>query len=325
MEGYITAIIVILCIIALFIILKVYIKLSRGWDRSATCLVGKTIIVTGANSGIGYWTALDFAKRGGRVILACRDPKRAEEARANIVEATGNPNVVVKLVDLGSLSSVREFAKDINATEPRLDILVNNAGAGGLGHVMTPDGMSITMQINHFGPFLLTLLLVELLKKSAPSRIINVSSELAHHGRVNLDDLNGFPGGIFKGAFEYMKNKLCNVLFTNELARRLQGTGVVANSIEPGAVKTEFFKNLSSVSKAFANTFADLFYRSAEEGAQTSIYAAVSKEINGVSGAFFGDCKKKSMPKRGRDLDFARRLWEKSEEFVKLTPEEKVL
>ncbi|KAF2897601.1 hypothetical protein ILUMI_08570 [Ignelater luminosus] len=297
-----------------------------GWDRSSTCLVGKTAIVTGSNSGIGFYTAQDFAKRGARVILACRDSKRAEEARSKIVEATGNPNVVVRILDLGSLDSIRAFAKEINETEERLDILVNNAGVAGFEHQLTADGLSLTMQINHFGPFLLTYLLIGLLKKSAPSRVVNVSSDAAMIAKLDLENLNGPPNAFLTKTVDYANSKLCNILFTNELALRLEGSGVETYSIHPGAVKTEFFKNMSSTaSRKVFETAAKMFYKTAEEGAQTSIYASVSKDVIGKSGEYFADCKKNRKPRAARDKELAKKLWEKSEEFVKLTAEERQL
>jgi retinol dehydrogenase-11 len=142
------------------LLVKTYAKLTTGWCRSQTCLVGKTAIVTGANTGIGFETALDFAKRGARVILACRDEQRANEARDRIVEETGNENVMVRLINMSSFDSVRAFAKEINAREDRLDILVNNAGAGGIGDKQSQDGHVLLMQINYFSSFLLTHLLI---------------------------------------------------------------------------------------------------------------------------------------------------------------------
>mgnify|MGYP005984370703 FL=1 len=169
--------IIFLIIFVLLIVFKIYMKVTTGWCRSHTCLVGKTAIVTGANTGkcalvtsgklkvilgIGYDTALDFAKRGARVILACRDEGRAEEARIRIVEETGNKNIVVQLIDMSSFETVREFAKRINETEERLDILVNNAGAAGIGDKRSKDGHVLLMQINYFSAFLLTNLLIGL-------------------------------------------------------------------------------------------------------------------------------------------------------------------
>ncbi|KAF2897600.1 hypothetical protein ILUMI_08569 [Ignelater luminosus] len=306
-------------------IFKIFLKLTTGWDRSPTCLVGKTAIITGANSGIGFYTAQDFAKRGARVILACRNRQKAEEAKFKIIEATGNPNVVVRIVDLSSLASVRAFAKEINETETRLDILVNNAGLGGMEHQLTADGLSLIMQSNHFGPFLLTHLLTELLKKCAPSRVVNVSSKAADYGKLDLNNLNGPPDSYFTKSRDYANTKLCNILFTAELARRLKGSGVETYVIQPGLVKTEILQHLPLINRLAVQALASITHKNGEEGAQTSIYASVSKDVIGKSGEYFGECKKWRMPSAAKNKELARKLWEKSEELVQLTHQERQL
>jgi len=309
-------------IATLLIIFKVWLKWVVAWDRSYTCLVGKTTIVTGANTGIGYYTALDFAKRGARVILACRNKDKAEKAREKIVEASGNQNVVVKLVDFGSLASVRKFAEEINSMEERLDILVNNAGAIGFEHITTDDGLNLYMQSNHFSAFLLTNLLIDLLKKSAPSRIVNVSSIASTWAKLDINNLNAFNDGNTT----YANSKLCNVLFTNELARKLKGSGVETNSLHPGFVHTEIGRGLPTFIKLPLTAFAKTLFRTSEEGAQTSIYVAVSKDVQGVSGEYYDNCRVgwlPSMAKAARDEGLAKKLWEKSEEFVKLNAAER--
>jgi retinol dehydrogenase-11 len=278
--------------------------------KSSKCLVGKTAIVTGANTGIGYVTALDFAKRGCRVILACRNRDRANDAKNKIVSLTGNENVVVKLIDMESLASVREFAKDINTTESRLDILVNNAGAADLPDKTTEDGLQVEMAINYFSPFLLTNLLLNLLKASAPSRVVNVSSALAKLIRsLNLDELNKFDGDWNL----YNKSKLCNIYFTQELARRLEGTGVTTYSLHPGAVHTDF-QRFSS----FLNYVASKCFKTPEEGAQTSIYLSVEDGIEQYNGQHFEDCKPVKPYCAARDENTAKKLWEISEQLVGL-------
>ncbi|KAF2896728.1 hypothetical protein ILUMI_09447 [Ignelater luminosus] len=304
------------------IIIKVAYKLSIGWDRSPTCLIGKTTIVTGANSGIGYITALDFAKRGARVILACRDRNKAEKAKNEIIAQTGNPNIFARIIDFALLASVRLFAEEINNSEKRLDILVNNAGAGGLPETTTEDGLNLLMQVNHFGPALLTLLLIDLLKKSAPSRIVNVSSIAAHGARLDPTDLNAWPDSQ---TINYCNSKLCVTIFTNELARRLRGTNVVANSLHPGTVRTELFREMPCIMKEIFHAFLYVWCKTAEEGAQTSIYVAVSKDIEGVSGEYFDNCRiawLPPMPKMARDESVAVTVWKKTEEHIRLTPEE---
>ncbi|KAF5307642.1 hypothetical protein FQR65_LT06697 [Abscondita terminalis] len=323
MDPLVVALAVVLFTTILLLLVKLYAELSVGWNRSPTCLVGKTAIVTGSNIGIGYYTALDFAKRGARVILACRNIKKAEEAKLKIIEATGNEKVVVKTLNLASFKSVREFVKDVTESEERLDILVNNAGCAVFTQPFTEDGLSSSLQTNHFGPFLLTVLLTDLLKKSAPSRIVTVSSVFAAYGRLNLDDLNESTK-FLPALSDYCKVKLCNMLFTTELAQRLRGTGVTANVVHPGAIRSDILKDAPTL---FTKLFAicmKLFFLSTEAGCQTSTYVAVAKELSGVSGKYFKDCAESDFPKSAQDKALAKKLWGKSEDIVKLTPEQRL-
>ncbi|XP_063905047.1 retinol dehydrogenase 11-like [Zophobas morio] len=277
--------------------------------KSKKCLLGKTAIVTGANTGIGYETALEFAKRGCRVIMACRNQEKAHAAREKIVQATGNENVVVKSINLDTLSSVRAFAKDINENEDRLDLLVNNAGAAYLPDQTTEDGLQLEMACNYFSPFLLTVLLLDLLKKSAPSRIINVSSTAALFIRnLNLEELNKYAGWML-----YCRTKLCQIYFTQELARRLEGTEVTTYSLHPGAVNTEFLR-----SSTLGSWVASKMFKTAEEGAQTSIYLALEDGIEEHNGEHFEDCKRVKPYCGARDEEKRKKLWEISEEMVGL-------
>ncbi|XP_016126815.1 retinol dehydrogenase 13-like [Sinocyclocheilus grahami] len=208
-------------------ILAIIVRAQRkaSWNPRAcpVKLKGKTAIVTGANTGIGKFIALDFARRGVRVILACRSEARGTAALQEIRESTGNQNVHLRLLDTSSLGSVRKFAARILEDEKELHILVNNAGASGLPSKITADGLEITFATNHVGPFLLTSLLLDLLKESAPARIVNVSSMNHWKGEVNFDH---FRGHNLKHVMDaaYNHTKLHNVIWTNELARRLQGT-----------------------------------------------------------------------------------------------------
>lgn len=182
--------------------------------------------------------------RGARVILACRNEKAAREAQNRIIKETNNPNVIVKIINLLSLKSVRNFAVDFNATEERLDILVNNAGAGILGDNYTEDNLQITMQVNHFSPFLLTILLLKKLKQSTPSRIVNVASFSGYFSLLKPEELNYFPKGFFADAKAYANSKLCNILFTRVLAAKLKGSGISVNALHPGCVHTDLFRNV---------------------------------------------------------------------------------
>lgn len=294
--------------------------LTTGICKSSRHLVGKVVIVTGANTGIGFPTAKDLAERGARVILGCRKQEKGIAARDSIIATTGNSDVHYKHLDLASLNSVRKFAEDIIKNEKRLDVLVNNAGIYETDHVKTEDGLSLIMQSNHFGPFLLTSLLLPLLKKSAPSRIVNVSSLAHRSGKLEFDNLNfeKETKESFSKRQAYQNSKMCNVLMTLELARRLEGTGVTANCLHPGVIATDI---LSSLKKKWFHPFLlllKIFCKSPREGAQTTIFLAVSPEVEGVTGKYYADCRESNIAHSARDTDLARKLWEVSEKLVGL-------
>ncbi|CAH0702901.1 unnamed protein product [Spodoptera exigua] len=272
--------------IALIFLIKVYCKLTTGLCRNSKHLVGKVAIVTGGNKGIGFETAKNFAERGARVILACRSEELGSAARDQIIASTGNSDVHYRHLDLSSLASVRTFADGIIKSENRLDILVNNAGVYEVPYEKTKDGLLLAAQTNHFGPFLLTCLLLPLLKTSAPSRIINVSSMVHRNGTVDLDNLNAEKET--KETYSYRKvyanTKLYNILMTVELAERLKGTGVTANSLHPGVVSTDILLKLKSNWIRKLMPYISKLFKTQWEGAQTSIYLAVSPEVEGVSG-----------------------------------------
>ncbi|XP_042634701.1 retinol dehydrogenase 12-like [Cyprinus carpio] len=275
-------------------ILAIIVRAQRkaSWNPRAcpVKLKGKTAIVTGANTGIGKFIALDFARRGARVILACRSEVRGTAALQEIRGSTGNQNVHLRLLDTSSLNSVRKFASRILEEEKELHILVNNAGASGLPGKITADGLEITFATNHVGPFLLTSLLLDLLKKSAPARIVNVSSMNHWKGEVNFDH---FHGRNLKHVMDaaYNHTKLHNIIWTNELARRLQGTGVTANSLHPGVVMTDIMRNYNFIIRFLFNLVGFFFFKTAEEGAFSPIYCAVSEEVEGITGKYFdSDC-----------------------------------
>ncbi|KAG7476539.1 hypothetical protein MATL_G00084030 [Megalops atlanticus] len=265
----------------------------RGpWDPRACPveLKGKTAIVTGANTGIGKFVALDFARRGARVILACRSEARGSAAMREIRQRSGNEDVHLRLVDTSSLTSVREFADRILKEEKQLHILVNNAGASGLPTQITSDGLEVSFATNHVGPFLLTNLLLDLMKRSAPARIVTVSS--ANHWRGTVD-FSHFRGDNISYGMDtvYNHTKLHNIICTNELARRLQGTGVTANSLHPGVVMTEVMRHYNLLMRFLFNLVGIFFFKSAKEGAVSTIYCAVSEEVEGITGKYFdSDC-----------------------------------
>jgi NAD(P)-dependent dehydrogenase (short-subunit alcohol dehydrogenase family) len=248
-------------------------------------MIGKVCIVTGANTGIGKETALGLARLGATVVLVCRDRQRGEEAQRDIKQKTGNNNVELMLCDLSSQRSITQFTTEFEQRHDRLDVLVNNAGVVLRGHSMTEDGVESTFAINHLGYFLITNLLLDLLKKSAPSRIVNVASAAHHYGKL---DVNSWPTGRDYSTFgAYANSKLANVLFTHELARRLIGTSVTANCLHPGPVGTNLFRGLPK----FLQTLIKLITISPERGARTSIYLASSPKVEGISGKYFARCR----------------------------------
>ncbi|XP_072939567.1 retinol dehydrogenase 11-like [Epargyreus clarus] len=298
----------------------VFCKLTSGICKCSRHLVGKVAIVTGGNTGIGFETAKDLAERGARVILACRNEDRGTTAQNKIRNATGNNDVHFMKLDLASLSSVRAFVENITRTENRLDILINNAGINGSDIVKTGDGLVEGMQINHFGPFLLTYLLLPLLKNSAPSRIINVSSEAHYRAKLDIEDLNmDKKVEKTKSKYEmYSNSKLCNILMTTELSRKLEGTEVTCNALHPGVVNTDILEQIDVPIFKYVLPLVRSFFKTPWEGAQTSIYLAVSPDVKDVSGAYFRDCHIGSCSKEARDSELARKLWEKSVELVGL-------
>ncbi|XP_041639388.1 retinol dehydrogenase 11 [Cheilinus undulatus] len=273
-------------------LLAFVVRLQRkgSWDpRACTVkLTGKTAIVTGANTGIGKFIALDFAQRGARVILACRSESRGMAALKEIRKKSGNPDVHLRLVDVSSMESVRKFAKEILEEEKALHILVNNAGVSGLPRQITKEGLDMTFATNHLGPFLLTNLLLDLMKNSAPSRIVTVSSVNHKRGEVDFSHFHG-ENLTYHMDTVYNHTKLHNIICTNELACRLKGTGVTANSVHPGIVMTEVMRHYPFIIQLIFNIIGFFFFKSPQEGAVSSIYCAVAEETDGITGKYF-DC-----------------------------------
>ncbi|XP_066044365.1 retinol dehydrogenase 12-like isoform X2 [Chamaea fasciata] len=285
---------------------------AGGRCKSTARLEGKVVIITGANTGIGKETARDLAQRGARVIIACRDIAKAEAAATEIRAETGNQQVIVKKLDLADTKSIREFAENFLAEEKELHVLINNAGVMLCPYSKTADGFEMHLGVNHLGHFLLTFLLLECLKQSAPARIVNVSS-LAHHGgRIRFHDLHGEKS--YNCGLAYCHSKLANVLFTRELARRLQGTKVTANALHPGSVSSELVRH-SFVMTWLWKIFS-FFLKTPCEGAQTSIYCAVAEELESVTGQYFSDCQPAYVSPRGRDDETAKKLWSVSCELL---------
>ena len=275
---------------------------------------GKVCLVTGATSGIGRVTAGALAARGATVVIAGRNPAKVEEAAAQITAATGNDSIQYLLADFADLQQVEEMAAAFKERYNRLDVLVNNAGTYfNRRHIL--DGVEMTFLVNHLAPFLLTNLLLEVLKASAPARIITVSSDAHKYDQMNFDDLS-FKRGYF-GMRAYARSKLANILFTYELARRLQGTSVTANVVHPGQVATNIWRTNFGILGPLLKWFIGLNALTPEEGADTVIYLASSPEVEGVSGKYF--IKRRAVPSSplSYDEEVARRLWEVS---TALTP-----
>ncbi|XP_012692940.1 retinol dehydrogenase 12 [Clupea harengus] len=297
----------------------------RRWIAGGTCrsqarLDGKTVLITGANTGIGKETACDMARRGARVVMACRDLIRAERTAEYIRTSTGNGNVVVRHLDLASLYSVRQFAKEFLVTEDRLDILINNAGVMMCPKWVTEDGYETQLAVNHLGHFLLTAMLIGVLRRSNPSRVVNVASIAHKGGKIDFDDLF-FDKRPYSSLVSYRQSKLANVLFSRELARRMRGTGVSSFSLHPGVIRTELGRHVESWFP-FLKTVLMLpsyaFMKTPREGAQTSIYCAVTEGLESKSGCYFSDCSEKEVAPEGRDDVAASRLWEMSVRLVGL-------
>ena len=269
---------------------------------------GKVAIVTGSNTGIGKATAKGLLAEGAKVILACRDVAKGEAARAELAAATGRTALRVMPLDLGSAASIRAFAAQVRAEEPRLDVLVNNAGVWPTTRGTTADGFESTFGVNHLGTFLLTRELLPLLKSSSPSRIVVVSALLHYRGRIDWDDLQ-FERRKYSGLAAYCQSKLCNVLFTLALARRLEGTGVTVNAVHPGVVATELSRNFPKLLVKLSN----LFLMTPEQGAQCSLYVATAPELGATSGKYFERSKPKRPAKAALDVGAQERLWALSE------------
>ncbi|XP_008282566.1 retinol dehydrogenase 14b [Stegastes partitus] len=282
---------------------------------------GKTVIVTGANSGIGKAVAGELLKVHARVIMACRDLPSAEEAAQEIKKQAGpeQGEVVIKHLDLASLTSVRTFCDEIKDEESKIDVLINNAGVYQCPYTKTEDGFEMQFGVNHLGHFLLTHLLLDILKTSAPSRIIVVSSKLYKYGQINFDDLNSENN--YDKAFCYSQSKLANLLFTLELARQLEGTGVTVNALTPGIVRTRLGRHVQIplLAKPLFHLASLAFFKSPLEGAQTPLYLACSPEVEGVSGKCFANCKEEELMAKATDNQAAKKLWDISMRMVGLT------
>jgi NAD(P)-dependent dehydrogenase (short-subunit alcohol dehydrogenase family) len=280
-----------------------------------TTMAGKTVLVTGGTGGIGLATATGLAHLGASVGIVGRDSSRAAAA-ADRIRAAGGGEVQVFTGDLSSQREVRAVAEQVLTAYPRLDVLVNNVGGYWATRHTTEDGLERTFAVNHLAPFLLTNLLLDRLTASAPARVVTVSSGAQAMGRLDFDDLQGARS--YRGQRAYNQSKLANVMFTYELARRLEGTGVTANVLHPGVVRTSFGQEDSGRWMRLMLPLVRPFMKTPEQGAKTSIHCASSPELDGVSGTYFADCRPKASSRASYDVDAAARLWQVSAELVGL-------
>ena len=276
----------------------------------------KVCMVTGASSGIGKETARKLVELGATVVMVCRNRRRGEKAMSEIESAGGDARVELLLADFTSLDAVRAVAKEFLEKHGSLHVLVNNAGGVHLMRSTTPDGFETTFQVDYLSHFLLTNLLLGALKKGAPSRIVNVSSASHYGGHLNFADIQMKKGyGVMRA---YSQAKLAQVLFTYELSRRLEGTGVTANCLHPGTVATNIWKG-SMGPFSFLGNISRLFLVSPQEGAETPVYLASSPEVDGVTGKYYDHMREKQSSAESHDQASAMRLWDESEKMTGLS------
>jgi NAD(P)-dependent dehydrogenase (short-subunit alcohol dehydrogenase family) len=288
---------------------------------------GKICIITGSNSGIGKETAIALAMMGAKIVMVVRDQERGEKARTEIVKQTRNDSVDLMICDLSSMDSIRHFAEEFKKKYDRLDVLINNAGASFSKREVTSEGFERNLAVNYLGPFLLIHELLDLLKVSAPSRIINVSSGLAKNGKVDLDDLQSeknYTGTKFYSPSRspgYDNAKLMLMMFTYELARRLKGSGVTVNVLMPGFTATNLGKSSGSLGSYIIFKMVRPMQQSAREGAETSIYLASSDDVKDMTGKCFAKKKEVASCPASYDEELQKRLWNNTESVLGLAPD----
>ena len=283
-----------------------------AWD-----IRGKTVLVTGATSGIGLEASVALARQGARVIMVGRNQAKTEAARADVASRSGSKEVSSLLADFASQASVRALADAVRSRADRLDVLVNNAGGVNKARTVTADGIETTFAVNHLGYFLLTNLLLDLVVKSAPARVVTVASVGHRRGTLDFDDL-GFERGGYSIMRAYSRSKLANILFANELARRRAGSGVTSNSLHPGSVDTNIWSGAPLWAKPIIQVLLRPFFISAEKGGERIVQLAASPELEGVTGKYFEDGKVVDPAPLARDASLATRLWDVSARMVGL-------
>lgn len=275
---------------------------------------GKTVVLTGANTGIGKQTSLELARRGAHVVMACRSLERAEAARAEIErEAGGHGKLEVRELDLGSFDSIRAFAARANAELPRIDVLLNNAGIFPQKLTKTSEGYESQFGVNYLGPFLLTQLLQDKLRASAPSRIIHLTSMLHAKGSLDFESFRGEKP--YKASVAYNQSKLANLVFSNELARRLEGTGVTSNAVHPGAISTDITRDLPWIVRKLIG----FVFKGVERGAQGPVMLACDPDLADANGRYWMETKEKTPSADAQDPALGKRLWDYSEKACGLS------
>lgn len=276
---------------------------------------GKTVLITGANSGVGFATARQLALLGAAVVMVCRDPDRGSAAKNEVAKVAIGPAPTLLIADLSSQAEIHALASTVRARYARIDVLINNAGAIFAHRELSVDGIEKTFAINHLAPFLLTKLLFDLVRAAPAGRVITVASE-SHSGSIDFDNLQGKRHYDFLAA--YNQSKLGNILFTYELARRAEKTDVAVNCLSPGPTLTRFGDNMSGLPGLFPRLMKRIpfLFVNPEKGAGTSVYVASSAEIAGISGRFFLRCRETRTKPITYNADVAARLWNVSEELI---------
>lgn len=269
----------------------------------------QTILITGATSGIGKETAIQLAKTGAKIVFNARNEERGATALKDIISASGNDSVSFEVCNLSSFASIRTFANAIAEQYEHLDVLINNAGVWEDSRAISQDGIERTWAVNHLAPFLLTNLLLPLLKKAEGARIVTVSSALHPRGVIQFDNLE--LATDYSAMKAYANSKLANILFTRELAKRLSGTDITANCLHPGVIST----SLARDANIFMRMFFKIIGKKASKGAETSVYLAISPEVEGVTGEYFQDSAPFKSASASKDMEVAAQLWTVSEQM----------
>jgi NAD(P)-dependent dehydrogenase (short-subunit alcohol dehydrogenase family) len=272
--------------------------------------MSKTVLITGVTSGIGKITALELAKQKFRVVFTSRNMQKGEQVKQEIIQESGNSEVEVMECDLSSFESIQNFTQNFKSKYDQLDVLINNAGVWETQRKETKEGIEAIFGVNHLAPFLLTNLLLETIKKTPNSRIVNVASSL-HVGVIDFDDLEGKKSFSWRKA--YTQSKLANILFTKKLARILEGTGITVNCLHPGFIQTDLFRN----QPGFVRFVMKFMQITPQEGAKTTLYLATSDEVKNVTGEYFAKSKIANSGEYSKRPEIADKLWDVSLEYTK--------